>query len=115
MSKTLNDSTCACCCFMLLVLQALSFFERLTTLFMTLSSKQRCTVTCLIEMKSGTITCTTLPPIKCQSTYVRPSPLFCASVTRPMCSSCGTNTRSICLSIIFATTSKQLLGTWHYM
>ncbi|GBM27571.1 hypothetical protein AVEN_97085-1 [Araneus ventricosus] len=27
-----------------------------------------------------------------------------------MCSSCGTNTRSICLSIICATTSKQLLG-----
>ncbi|GBN87293.1 hypothetical protein AVEN_145954-1 [Araneus ventricosus] len=27
-----------------------------------------------------------------------------------MCSSCGTNTRSICLSIICATTSKQFLG-----
>ncbi|GBL82066.1 hypothetical protein AVEN_50629-1 [Araneus ventricosus] len=27
-----------------------------------------------------------------------------------MCSSCGTNTRSICLSIICAITSKQLLG-----
>ncbi|GBM24936.1 hypothetical protein AVEN_23467-1 [Araneus ventricosus] len=66
-------------------------------------------------MKSGIIACTTLPPIKCQSNYVRPSPLFCVSVTRPMCSSCGTNTRSICLSIICATTSNQILGTWHYM
>ncbi|GBN21871.1 hypothetical protein AVEN_157149-1 [Araneus ventricosus] len=27
-----------------------------------------------------------------------------------MCSSCGANTRCICLSIICATTSKQLLG-----
>ncbi|GBN23044.1 hypothetical protein AVEN_125440-1 [Araneus ventricosus] len=66
-------------------------------------------------MKSGIISYTTLPPIKCQSNYVRPLPLFCASVTRLMCSSCGTNTRSICLSIICATTSKQRLGTWHYM
>ncbi|GBM84211.1 hypothetical protein AVEN_94415-1 [Araneus ventricosus] len=51
-----------------------------------------------------------LTPIKCQSNYVRPSPLFCAFVTQLMCSSCGANTRSICLSIICATTSKQLLG-----
>ncbi|GBM64244.1 hypothetical protein AVEN_167269-1 [Araneus ventricosus] len=28
-------------------------------------------------MKSGIIAYTTLPPIKCQSNYVRPSPLFC--------------------------------------
>ncbi|GBN02210.1 hypothetical protein AVEN_15140-1 [Araneus ventricosus] len=84
MSKTLNDSTYACCCFMFLVLQALSFFERLITSFMTLSSKQRFTVTYRIQMKSGIIAYTTLLPIKCRSNYVRPSPLFCASVTRLM-------------------------------
>ncbi|GBN59755.1 hypothetical protein AVEN_217767-1 [Araneus ventricosus] len=42
--------------------------------------------------------------------YARLLPLFCTSATRLMCSSCGTNTRSICLSIICATTSQQLLG-----
>ncbi|GBM31857.1 hypothetical protein AVEN_56949-1 [Araneus ventricosus] len=42
------------------------------------------------------------------STYQMPKQV-CASVTRLRCSSCGTNTRSKCLSIICATASKQLL------
>ncbi|GBN12294.1 hypothetical protein AVEN_199464-1 [Araneus ventricosus] len=87
---------------------SLKFFRTVDNIIYDAFNKQFFTVTCRIQMKSGIIAYTTLPPIKCQNNYVRPSTLFCASVTRQLCSRCGTNTRSICLSII-CTTSKQLL------